>query len=69
MRDDIKDILTKLSNGDNPFFEQDTLPKEKQLECKLILENEPDLKKLNAFFDNEISPIIFHSHNMYLANK
>ena len=69
MRDNIIEILEKLSKGEKPFFEQDNLPVKMQDKCSEQLEKTKDLEKLNTFFDNEVSPIIFHSHNMYLANR
>jgi len=69
MRKNIIELLEKLSKGEKPFFEQDNLPKEMQNKCSEQLKKTRDLETLNKFFEDEISPIIFHSHNMYLAYR
>jgi hypothetical protein len=69
MRNDIIEILEKLSKGEKPFFEQDNLPKEMQNKCSKQLKKTKNLETLNRFFEDEISHIIFHSHNMYLAYR
>ena len=69
MRKDIIKILTELSLGNKPFFEQDILPNNLQEKCSDILKKTKDIKYLNTFFEDEISPVIHHSHNTYLANR
>jgi len=69
MRENIIELLKELSKGEKPFFGQDTLPKKYQDMCANKLQQTKDLKSLNSFFEDVISPIIFHSHNMYLAYK
>lgn len=70
MRNDIKEILEKLSVGDKPFFEQDSLPLTYQKMCAdRLKEHHDDVYLLNEFFDRTIAPIIFYSHEMYLAHR
>jgi hypothetical protein len=70
MRKDIKEILEKLSIGEKPFFEQDSLPVSYQKMCAdRLIEYEDDEYILNEFFDKIIAPIIFYSHEMYLAHR
>jgi len=69
MRNNIKELLEKLSKGEKPFYEQDSLPKDMQDKCRALLQEDTDLQSLNVFFEEEIAPIIFHSHNMYRAHR
>ena len=59
MRDNIADILYRLSKGESVFFEQDKLPINMREKCLEMLNKTEDIEELNYFFDNEIKDIIF----------
>lgn len=69
IRKNIIELLTKLANGEKPFYEQDNLSKKMQAECSKMIKEVEDLQVLSDFFEDKIAPEIFHSHNLYLAHR
>ncbi len=69
MRQDIISVLAALGNGQKPFFEQDGLPELMQQRCRDKVSETTCINTLNSWFESEIAPVIFHSHNLYLAYR